>query len=253
MGDAENARRGTRINKFLSEAGVCSRREADREVAAGNVTIEGRTAVPGDRVDPGMTVLFHGKPVTAETEEILIAFHKPVGIVCTAEKRERNNIINYIRYPKRIYPVGRLDKDSEGLILLTNQGDLVNRIMRAGNYHEKEYEVTVNRDLTEAFLDGMRGGVYLPDLNVTTRACTVRKTGRRTFTVILTQGYNRQIRRMCEVFGYRVVRLVRVRILNICLNDLEEGTYRNLTPKEKKELFQRIERSYSAPRGHRDF
>ena len=252
MGKEESARQGTRINKFLSEAGVCSRREADREVEAGNVTIEGRMAVPGDRVAPGMTVLFRGEPVTVEPEEILIAFHKPAGIVCTAQKRERNNIIDYIDYPKRIYPVGRLDKDSEGLILLTNQGDLVNRIMRAGNYHEKEYEVTVDRNLTEVFLNRMRGGVYLPDLNVTTRACTVRKTGKRTFSVILTQGYNRQIRRMCEAFGYRVVRLVRVRIMNICLNDLGKGSYRDLTAKEKKELYRRIEHSYSAPRGHQD-
>ncbi len=252
MGGEEPVRSGTRINKFLSGAGVCSRREADREIAAGNVTIAGRTAVPGDRVEPGMTVLFHGKPVAADSEEILIAFHKPVGIVCTAEKREKNNIIDFINYPKRIYPAGRLDKDSEGLILLTNQGDLVNRIMRAGNYHEKEYEVTVDRELTEAFLDGMRRGVYLPELNVTTRECTVQKTGKRTFTIILTQGYNRQIRRMCEVFGYRVLRLVRVRIMNICLNDLEKGSYRDLTPAEKKELYRRIEHSYSAPRRHQD-
>lgn len=248
MGDEETVRYGVRINRFLSEAGICSRRAADREVAAGNVTIEGRPAVPGDRVAPGMTVLFCGQPVTAETEKILIAFHKPAGIVCTAEKREKNNIIDYIGYPKRIYPVGRLDKDSEGLILLTNQGDLVNRMMRAGNYHEKEYEVTVDRDLTGAFLDGMRGGVLLPELNVRTRECPVLKTGKRTFTIILTQGYNRQIRRMCGVFGYHVVRLVRVRVLNICLGDLKPGAYRDLTAEEQRELYRRISRSYSAPR-----
>ena len=150
---------GIRINKFLSEAGVCSRREADRQIEAQNVTIDGRIAVTGDRVLPGQTVLFCGKPVTKEEEMILLAFHKPVGIVCTAEKREKNNVIDYINYPKRIYPVGRLDKDSEGLLLLTNNGDIVNKMMRAGNRHEKEYIVTVNKPVTDFFVRGLSGGV----------------------------------------------------------------------------------------------
>lgn len=244
----EEQQAGVRINKYLSEAGVCSRRAADREIEKGNVRIDGRTAVTGDRVLPGMQVVFCGKEVSQEEEEILIAFHKPVGIVCTAEKREKNNIIDYIGYPKRIYPAGRLDKDSEGLILLTNQGDLVNKIMRAGNYHEKEYVVTVNKSITEKFLDQMRGGLYLEELDVHTRPCKVTQVNSRTFRIILTQGYNRQIRRMCEACGYRVRKLVRTRIMNILLGDLAPGTYRDLTELEKKELRKLTAHSYSAPK-----
>ena len=160
---------GIRINKFLSEAGVCSRREADRQVELGNITIDGKVAKTGARVLPGQTVLFQGKKVSKEEEMILIAFHKPVGIVCTAEKREKNNVIDYINYPKRIYPVGRLDKDSEGLLLLTNNGDIVNKMMRSGNMHEKEYIVTVNRPVTESFIHGLANGVPLSELNTMTR------------------------------------------------------------------------------------
>ncbi len=231
---------GIRINRYLSEAGVCSRRQADREIEAGHVTIDNRTAAVGDRVMPGVTVRFCGREVCPESERILLAFNKPAGIVCTTDKRERDNIIDYIGYPKRIYPVGRLDKRSEGLILLTNEGDLVNGIMRASNYHEKEYDVTVDRDLTEPFLEAVGKGIYLPELGVTTRGCLVRQTGKRRFTIILTQGLNRQIRRMCEAFGYRVTRLVRVRIMNICLGDLPEGTYRDVTPQEQRELMRLI-------------
>ena len=193
-------------------------------------------------------VTFCGKEVSPEDEEILIAFHKPVGIVCTAEKREKNNIIDYIGYPKRIYPVGRLDKDSEGLILLTNQGELVNKMMRAGNYHEKEYVVTVNKDITGDFLNQMRNGLYLEELDVHTRPCKVKKVSARTFQIILTQGYNRQIRRMCEACGYRVRKLVRTRIMNILLGDLEVGTYRDLTREELQELKKLTAHSYSAPK-----
>ena len=164
---------GIRINKFLSEAGVCSRREADRQVELGNITIDGKVAETGARVLPGQTVLFQGKKVSKEEEMILIAFHKPVGIVCTAEKREKNNVIDYINYPKRIYPVGRLDKDSEGLLLLTNNGDIVNKMMRSGNMHEKEYIVTVNRPVTESFIHGLANGVPLAELNTMTRKCHV--------------------------------------------------------------------------------
>lgn len=245
----ENLENGIRINKYLGEAGVCSRREADREIEAGHVRIDDRIAVCGDRVMPGMRVFFHGEPVLPKEKPVLIAFNKPRGIVCTAEKREENNIIDYINYPSRIYPIGRLDKDSEGLILLTNQGDLVNRIMRAGNFHEKEYVVTVDHDITDEFLEGMRRGVYLEELDVTTRRCMVEKKSRRTFSMVLTQGYNRQIRRMCMAFGYRVRRLVRVRIMNIRLSDLEPGTYRDVTGAEKRELYRLLEGFYSAPRG----
>lgn len=234
---------GVRINKYLSEAGACSRREADRQVAEGNVTVDGVTAKMGTRVLPGQQVLFCGKPVKKEEEMILLVFHKPVGIVCTAEKREKNNVIDYIDYPKRVYPVGRLDKDSEGLLLLTNQGDIVNKMMRAGNMHEKEYIVTVNKPVTDAFLRGLAGGVPLVELNTTTRKCKVERLGKKQFRIVLTQGLNRQIRRMCEYFGYRVEKLVRTRIMNIELGSLESGTYRNVTADEYKELLRRIEYS----------
>lgn len=227
---------GVRINKFLSEAGVCSRREADRQIEAGNVTIDGKAAETGSRVFPGQKVLFLGSPVEKEEERILLAFHKPVGIVCTAEKREKNNIIDYLHYPKRIYPVGRLDKDSSGLIFMTNQGELVNKMMRAANMHEREYVVTVNKPLTDFFLKGMSHGVPLVELGVTTRKCPVEKMGNRKFKIILTQGYNRQIRRMCEYFDYRVESLKRVRIMNISLGDLEPGAYRQITEKEYEQM-----------------
>ena len=242
---------GVRINKYLSEAGVCSRRAADREIENGNVWIDGRQAVNGDRVLPGMKVVFCGKEVHPETEEIMIAFHKPVGIVCTAEKREKQNIIDFINYPKRIYPVGRLDKDSEGLILLTNQGDLVNKMMRAGNYHEKEYVVTVNQKITPEFLQQMRDGLYLEELDVHTRPCKVTRVNEKTFRIILTQGYNRQIRRMCETCGYRVTRLVRTRVMNILIGDLAQGTYLELTAAEIQQLKKLTAQSYSAPKGHK--
>ena len=234
---------GIRINKFLSEAGVCSRREADRQIAEGNVTIDGKIAETGSRIQPGQKVCFMGKVVSKEEEKILLAVHKPVGIVCTAEKREKNNIVDFVNFPKRIYPVGRLDKDSSGLILMTNQGDIVNKMMRAGNMHEKEYIVTVNKPLTDAFLRGLAGGVPLVELGVTTRKCAVEKLGKRKFRIILTQGYNRQIRRMCEYFGYRVEELQRVRIMNILLGDLKPGTYRYVTEKEYAQLQKMIANS----------
>ena len=183
---------------------------------------------------PGQKVLVDGREIQREDEKILLAFHKPKGIVCTAEKREKNNIIDYIHYPKRIYPVGRLDKDSEGLILLTNDGELGNEILRARNFHEKEYIVTVNRPVTDELLRGMAEGV--PILDTITRKCRVEKLDKRKFRIVLTQGLNRQIRRMCEYFGYRVVKLVRVRIMNIKLGDLPVGNYRDLTQREWKEL-----------------
>lgn len=231
---------GTRINKYLSKAGICSRREADRQIAEGNVTVDGQTAEPGTRVLPGQKVFFCGRRVEEEEEMILLAFHKPRGIVCTAEKREKNNVVDYINYPKRIYPVGRLDKDSEGLLLMTNNGDIVNRIMRAGNVHEKEYLVTVNKPVTEVFLRGLAGGVPLVELGVTTRRCLVERAGKKEFRIVLTQGLNRQIRRMCEYFGYRVEKLVRTRIMNIELGSLESGTYRRVDGEEYRTLLDLI-------------
>lgn len=225
-----------RINKYLSEAGICSRREADRQIERGNVTINGRPATMGDKVCPGDSVMYGKKRVSKEEEMILLAVNKPRGIVCTAEKREKDNIVDYINYPKRIYPIGRLDKNSHGLILMTNQGELGNKIMRSRNFHEKEYIVKVDRDVTESFLRGMSQGVYLRDLDAVTRPCQVEKVGKRTFRIILTQGMNRQIRRMCEHFQYRVLDLKRVRIMNIMLGDLKEGTFREITPKEWEDL-----------------
>lgn len=232
-----------RINKYLSEAGVCSRREADRQIEMGRVSINGRTAVAGDKVSPLDVVMFGKEKVSKEEEIILLAVNKPVGIVCTAEKREKDNIVDFLDYPKRIYPIGRLDKTSHGLLLMTNQGDLVNKMMRSGNYHEKEYIVKVNRDVTNEFLQGMAKGVYLEDLAATTRPCKVEKVARRTFRIILTQGMNRQIRRMCEVFNYRVMDLKRVRIMNICLGDLKEGAYRKVTEEEWRVLQEQIKDS----------
>ena len=238
---------GIRINKFLSEAGVCSRREADRRIENGEITINGRIAVTGDKVLPEDVVLVNGRPIQKEEEMVLLVLNKPAGIVCTAEKREKNNVIDFLQYPKRIYPIGRLDKDSEGLLLLTNNGDIVNKIMRAGNMHEKEYIVTVNKPVTESFIRGLAGGVPLVELNTTTRKCKVEKIANRKFRIILTQGLNRQIRRMCEYFGYRVEKLERVRIMNIKLGELKSGEYREVTEKEYQELLKLIRQSSNGP------
>ena len=246
-GDEKMASQGVRINKFLSEAGVCSRREADRQIEQGTVQIDDRVAVAGDRVFEGQVVTFQGRQVAKEEEMILLAFHKPVGIVCTAEKREKNNVIDFINYPKRIYPIGRLDKESEGLLLLTNNGDIVNKMMRSGNRHEKEYLVTVNKTVTESFVRGLAGGVPLVELGTVTRKCRVEKTGRNQIRIILTQGLNRQIRRMCEYFGYRVTKLERVRIMNIHLGELKPGEYREVSEQEYKQLLALIQGSSNAP------
>ena len=225
-----------RINKYLSEAGICSRREADRRIAEGFVTINGKKAEMGDRVFPGDKVMYGRTEVSKEESVILLAVNKPAGIVCTAEKRERDNIVDFAQYPKRIYPIGRSDKGSHGLILMTNQGDLVNKIMRGRNFHEKEYLVRVNREVTKEFLQKISQGVYLKELDTVTRPCQVEKVGRYTFRMVLTQGLNRQIRRMCEAFQYRVVDLKRVRIMNIKLGSLREGAYREVTKEEWETL-----------------
>lgn len=233
-----------RLNKYLSDAGVCSRRAADAAIEAGEVTVNGELAVMGMKVTVSDEVRYKGQIVSnVGKKNILLAYNKPAGIVCTAEKREKNNIIEHINYPERIYPIGRLDKDSTGLILLTNQGDLVNKIMKAVNAHEKEYIVTVDKDITADFIKNMSNGVYLEELDVTTRKCRVTKTGPREFRIVLTQGLNRQIRRMCQTFGYRVRTLKRVRIMNIELGNLKEDTYRDVNSKEIKELMKMLEGS----------
>ena len=237
-----------RINKYLSNAGVCSRRDADQLTDAGRVTLDGVVIKTGERITADAEVCLDGHPITRENKKVLLLFYKPRGIVCSTKKqRNETTVTEYLNYPLRVYPVGRLDKDSEGLLLLTNQGDLVNKIMRAGNMHEKEYLVTVNKPLTESFLRGMAGGVPLVELNATTRRCFVERIGKREFRIILTQGLNRQIRRMCEYFGYRVEKLVRVRIMNIELGSLKSGTYRNVTEEEYHELLRLTADSSSDP------
>lgn len=232
-----------RINKFLSDAGVCSRREADAFVEQGKVLIDGVPAAMGSKVTREQIVTFCGKVVAREEKMVLIAMNKPQGIVCTTDRREPDNIIDFINYGKRIYPIGRLDKDSEGLILITNHGDIVNKILRAGNFHEKEYIVTVNKPLTAEFLKGMSKGV--PILDTVTRPCTVEAVNKTTFRIILTQGLNRQIRRMCEYFDYKVMKLERIRIMNVTLGHLQSGGYRNLTERELETLRELIEDSQS--------
>ena len=235
-----------RINKYLSEAGFCSRREADSLIQNGRVTVEGHKAEPGERITADTVVFVDGKPVKKVEEKVLLLFHKPRGVVCSTKKqRQETTVTEYLNYPVRIYPIGRLDKESEGLLLLTNQGDLVNKIMRAGNYHEKEYLVTVNKPVDGEFVKKMSSGI--PILDTITRPCFVEKTGRNSFRIILTQGLNRQIRRMCEYFGYRVEKLVRVRIMNIELGSLKSGTYRNVTEEEYHELLRLTADSSSDP------
>ena len=241
-----------RLNKFLAEAGVCSRREADRFIEQGMVEVDGKRAELGMHIREEQRVVFRGKEIKRKENKILIAFHKPKGIVCTAEKREKNNIIDYINYPERIYYAGRLDKDSEGLILLTNYGELVNKMMRGANAHEKEYVVKVNKKLTDEFLKGMAAGVPLEEINAVTRPCKVKKVDDYTFKIILTQGLNRQIRRMCQYFGYRVVALKRIRIMNIKLGDLKRGEYRDITSEEFADLERLLADSERKPKEHKN-
>jgi 23S rRNA pseudouridine2604 synthase len=226
-----------RINKFLSASGFCSRREADRLIGENRVTIDGEVAELGSRVNEYQQVCVDGKPVKNNDERILIAFNKPVGVVCTTtDKQGGTNIVDYIGYDKRIYPVGRLDKDSEGLILLTNQGQLMDDILRSVNGHEKEYVVKVNRDLEPDFAKEMSKPMYIEELDRWTKKCRVKIIDSRTFGIVLTQGLNRQIRRMCQQLGYKVVGLKRIRIMNINLGSLKTGQYRNVTDSEYSEL-----------------
>lgn len=235
---------GIRINKFLSEAGVCSRREGDRMIGMGRVTIDGRIALPGDRVLEGQKVLVDGKPVSKEEEEIYLAFYKPRGLVCTTAQEENGerikNVVEYIAYPKRVYPVGRLDQASEGLLLLTNQGKVMEQILRSRYGHEKEYFVCVDHKIESEFLARMAKGV--PILDTVTKPCKIWQEDETSFHIIITQGLNRQIRRMCEYFGYRVTYLRRDRVMNITLDGLKKGRYRHLTAAEIAELKKELER-----------
>lgn len=224
------------LNKFISSSGFCSRREADKYIDQGRVTVNNKLAAAGMRVSSDDVVAVDGEPLKPKKKQptIYMAFNKPVGITSTTDPKDKTNIISFINYPKRIFPIGRLDKDSDGLIFLTNDGDIVNKILRAGNFHEKEYIVTVNKTITPDFIQQMSNGV--PILGKVTRKCFVRKEGNKKFRIILTQGLNRQIRRMCQHLGYKVQMLTRVRIMNVSLDGLPVSKWRLLTPDEVKEL-----------------
>ncbi|MBP5492341.1 MAG: pseudouridine synthase [Clostridiales bacterium] len=230
----DNPSESIRINKYISSSGFCSRRQADEYVASGRVTIDGLPAVAGSQVFPGQKVEVDGKVVMTTDNHVYLAFHKPLGITCTTDTRDPDNIIDYISYPERIFPIGRLDKNSSGLLLLTNDGDIVNRLLRAEGGHDKEYVVEVDKPIDADFVKKMQNGI--PILGTVTLPCRVEKTGSRSFHIILNQGLNRQIRRMCEYLGYRVVKLKRIRILNINLGTLPCGQYRRLNNKEIKDL-----------------
>lgn len=234
-----------RLNKYISESGICSRRDADRYIEQGNVFINGKRAAIGDQVFAGDVVKVNGQLIEPRDEDdlVLIALNKPVGIVSTTEDGEKDNIVDFVNHSKRVFPIGRLDKDSQGLIFLTNHGDLVNKILRAGNDHQKEYVVTVNKPVTDDFIRGMAAGV--PILGTVTKKCKVKQEAPFVFRITLVQGLNRQIRRMCEHFGYEVTKLERVRIMNISLTGIPVGEWRDLTDDELVELFDAIEKSSS--------
>ena len=237
--------KGVRINKFISETGLCSRREADKLISAGRRTITGIAADHGSKVVNEDIVLVDGGKLRERPEKVYLAYNKPAGIVCTTDRSVRNNILDALDFPETVFTVGRLDKASTGLIFLTNDGDIVNRILRSGNKHEKEYRVTVNKPVDSDFLRSMSEGV--PVLGTITEKCRVRKTGTSSFIIILTQGLNRQIRRMCEYFGYEVVSLHRVRIMNVGISTLKPGKWRHLTYKELRELRDLISLSSNSP------
>ncbi|MCM1991830.1 23S rRNA pseudouridine(2604) synthase RluF [Oceanirhabdus seepicola] len=225
-----NSTQEIRLNKFISSTGICSRREADKFIEQGKVSVNGVKAEMGTKVTLNDKVVVNGKPLKSKEEPIYIALNKPVGITCTTEHKVKGNIVDFINHPKRIFPIGRLDKPSEGLIFLTNDGDIVNKILRAGNNHEKEYVVTVDKPITPQFINKMRNGV--PILDTVTQKCSVERENKFVFRIILTQGLNRQIRRMCEYLGYNVKKLKRVRIMNVTLENLPVGKWRYLTKGE---------------------
>ena len=234
----DNQQAGKRLNKYIADSGYCSRREADRLIQEGRVRLDGRVGALGDRVQPGMAVTVDGKPLSGEGEKVYLLLNKPRGIVCTADPREPMNVVDYLGYPSRVFPVGRLDKDSEGLLLLTSDGEIVNRVLRAAGGHEKEYEVQIDRPVTPEFVRRMSEGV--PILDTVTLPCRVRRTGERSFNIILVQGLNRQIRRMCEALGANVTHLRRIRIMNLRLGRLQPGQWRALTEAELAELMGRL-------------
>ncbi len=235
MESSEN--KGVRLNKYLGDSGVSSRRGADQIIEEGRVTIDGRIAVLGDRVFSENVVCVDGEIVTPETEDIVLIFNKPRGITCTSNLEDPDNVIDFIGYPKRIYSVGRLDKDSEGLLLMTNNGFLAERIMHSSNNHDKEYIVTVDQDITDEFIREMSRGVPLMGGSIVTRKCEVTKTGDREFRIILRQGLNRQIRRMCGELGYTAMTIKRIRVLNLELGNMNVGKYRKITKSERAELY----------------
>ncbi len=235
------AENGTRLNKYLAECGVCSRREADRLIEKGRVTINGTTAQMGDRITGSECITVNGKVLRAPDAKVVLAFYKPIGVTCTEkDKYAEKTITDVLQYPVRVTYAGRLDKDSEGLILMTNDGALIDALMRGANRHEKEYVVKTDKEISEEFLAAMRKGVRLRELEKTTRACEAEKIGKFTFRIVLTQGLNRQIRRMCKEFGYEVRSLKRVRIMNILLGNLKPGQYREVSKEELAALYQSV-------------
>ena len=230
---------GKRLNKFIADSGYCSRREADRLIDEGRVLIDGRIGVLGDKILPGMLVTVDGQPLSGQGEKVYILLNKPIGVVCTADPREPMNVVDYLDYPIRIFPVGRLDKDSEGLLLLTSDGEIVNRLLRAAGGHEKEYEVVIDRPVTPEFIQKMSSGV--PILDTVTLPCRVRRTGERSFNIILVQGLNRQIRRMCEALGCNVRSLRRIRLMNLRLGAHKPGQWRMVAPDELAVLMRSLD------------
>jgi 23S rRNA pseudouridine2604 synthase len=240
-----------RINKAISDSGYCSRRKADTLIEQGKVTINGMVATLGDRAMPEDEVRVDGKLITENENLVYIKLNKPVGITCTTDRRVEGNVVDFINHKERIFHVGRLDKPSEGLLLMTNDGDIVNKILRAGNDHEKEYIVRVDRPVTQDFVLRMGSGIYLEELQTTTKRCEVEQLSRFVFRIVLVQGLNRQIRRMCEYLGYEVVSLKRIRIMNIGLEDLKVGEWRNLTAKELQGLKDAVSGSKNVPQAQR--
>ena len=237
---------GKRLNKVIADSGYCSRREADRLIDEGRVRIDGRVGVLGDRIFPGMVVTVDGQPLSGQGEKVYILLNKPVGVVCTTDPREPMNVVDYLNYPIRIFPVGRLDKDSEGLLLLTSDGEIVNRLLRAAGGHEKEYEVVIDRPVTPEFIRKMSSGV--PILDTVTLPCRVRRTGERSFNLLLVQGLNRQIRRMCEALGCNVRSLRRIRIMNLRIGALRPGQWRMVAPDELAVLLRSLDEKEANPR-----
>lgn len=240
MKPSEDKGRGVRLNKYIGDSGIASRRAADIIIEEGRVTIDGRPAVLGDRVTEDNVVCVDGKEIVPETEDIVLVLNKPIGITCTSSPDDPDNVIDFMEYPKRIYSVGRLDKDSEGLLMMTNNGVLADKIMHSSQGHEKEYIVTVDKDITNEFIRDMTLGVPIMGGSIVTRKCDVEMTGDREFRIVLKQGLNRQIRRMCHSLGYEAVNIKRIRIVNIELDNMGVGKYRHITNKERAELYRQL-------------